>query len=161
MYGDKGPPKGYSAPRYDTKATKFCQYCSSTAHWSYECSNKKSSNSATPSLPSSPPKLSRTQLLKYGIKRKRTWLDPKPTEKEQYNSEIRELEKVLVAEAKSEAHAVRQAAAQEAARAAAASAVLNSSTNPDMCTIKQEADPTGLEIPVQHPPSNHHRHRRH
>lgn len=110
MYGDKGPPKGYSVPRYDGGASRMCQHCSSTDHWTYECTRKKknaapgvAAATSKPSLSTSATaRLSRTQMLKYGVKRRRAEFVPEETERELYNREIKALEKALIAEVREE-----------------------------------------------------------
>lgn len=106
MYGDKGPPKGYSVPRYEAEGGKMhCQLCSSGEHWTFACPQKQSKTKTTarPAV-----KLSRSQMLKYGISRKRTEFEPEPTEREQFDAEIKQLEKVLVKEVREEARAAKK-----------------------------------------------------
>lgn len=115
MYGDKGPPKGYSVPRYDTNAQKNCQLCSSADHWTYECPKKKAS-AASPSGASAnnakksvakAVKLSRSQMLKYGVKPKLVNFVPEPTEREVFDAEMKELRTVLTAEVRNELKATK------------------------------------------------------
>ncbi|CCW67148.1 unnamed protein product [Phytomonas sp. Hart1] len=92
MNSNSGPPKGYSVPRHKGKGEQRCQYCSSTDHWSYACDKKeKSKQKAAGSFS----KLSHTQMLKYGIKRKLTEFVPQPTEREAYEAELKSLERMI------------------------------------------------------------------
>lgn len=109
MYGEKGPPKGYSVPRYDTNAAKHCQLCSSTEHWTFECPKKASSSTSADKAAkkgsAKTVKLSRSQMLKYGVKPKLAAFEPEPTEREVFDAEMKELRKVLTAEVRSEVKA--------------------------------------------------------
>ncbi|KAL7707901.1 Zinc knuckle [Lotmaria passim] len=113
MYGDKGPPKGYSVPRYDTNAKKHCQLCSSAEHWTFECPKKATSSSSTiadtvaKKSSAKTVKLSRSQMLKYGVKPKLAHFVPEPTEREVFDAEMRELRSVLTAEVRSELKAAK------------------------------------------------------
>lgn len=111
MYGDKGPPKGYSVPRHDSAVKAQCQHCSAQGHWSYECpANKKASESGKQLPPKEAPrtaKLSRTQMLKYGVKRKRAEFVPEATEREAYDQEMKSLETILAAEVRQSVRAER------------------------------------------------------
>ncbi|KAG5493393.1 hypothetical protein GH5_02139 [Leishmania sp. Ghana 2012 LV757] len=109
MYGDKGPPKGYSVPRYDTNASKRCQTCSSEEHWTFECPKRKSATSAKKSATATV-KLSRSQLLRYGIKQKSADFVPEPTEREVFDAELKELRNVLTAEVRQELKAEKAVA---------------------------------------------------
>jgi hypothetical protein len=108
MYGDKGPPKGYSVPRYDTNATKHCQLCSSATHWTYECPKKAVTSTDLAKRSSvKTVKLSRSQMLKYGVKQKLTKFVPEPTEREVFDAEMKELRTVLTAEVRNELKAAK------------------------------------------------------
>ncbi|KPA82552.1 hypothetical protein ABB37_03589 [Leptomonas pyrrhocoris] len=112
MYGDKGPPKGYSVPRYDTNAKKHCQLCSSAEHWTFECPRKSSSSTgssgdAAKKSSMKTVKLSRSQMLKYGVKPKLAHFVPEPTEREVFDAEMKELRTVLTAEVRSELKAAK------------------------------------------------------
>ncbi|KAG5494149.1 hypothetical protein JKF63_01984 [Porcisia hertigi] len=109
MYGSKGPPKGYSVPRYDTNVSKRCQTCSSTEHWTFECSQKKSITSAKKSAVGTV-KLSRSQMLRYGITQKSANFLPEPTEREVFDAELKELRSVLTAEVRQELKAAKAGA---------------------------------------------------
>lgn len=106
MYGDKGPPKGYSVPRYDTTTTRYCQLCTSADHWTFECPTKASAGTpagkAARKSNTTTVKLSRSQMLKYGVKPKVAAFVPEPTEREVFDSEMKELRTVLTAEVRSE-----------------------------------------------------------
>ncbi|CAC9541655.1 conserved hypothetical protein [Leishmania infantum JPCM5] len=110
MYGDKGPPKGYSVPRFDTNASKRCQTCSSTEHWTFECPLKKSATSSAKKSAAATVKLSPSQMLRYGIKRKSANFVPEPTEREVFDAELRELRNMLTAEVRQELKAKKFAA---------------------------------------------------
>ncbi|KAG5468468.1 hypothetical protein LSCM1_02448 [Leishmania martiniquensis] len=110
MYGDKGPPKGYSVPRYDTNAAKRCQTCGCQAHWTFECPQKKSDMSSAKKSATATVKLSRSQMLKYGIKQKSANFTPEPTEREVFDAELKELRNVLTAEVRQELKAEEAAA---------------------------------------------------
>ncbi|ORC93828.1 uncharacterized protein TM35_000017050 [Trypanosoma theileri] len=101
MYGDAGAPKKYSTPRgVDEKSVsaRVCQKCASTDHWTFECK----SGAHTPRNTTTT-RLSRTQMLRFGIKQKREEFVPEPTEKEAYMAQVKEVEKLLLAEAKGQA----------------------------------------------------------
>lgn len=105
MYGDKGPPKGYSVPRHiGGSMKKHCQGCSATDHWTYECPQKEKRAAQCGSVP----KLSRTLMLKYGIKQKRVEFVPTPTEREAYDKELQEAAVVLLDEVREEAEKRRR-----------------------------------------------------
>ncbi|GET92488.1 hypothetical protein, conserved [Leishmania tarentolae] len=110
MYGDKGPPKGYSVPRFDTNAGKRCQTCSNTEHWTFECPRKKSATLDAKKSASKTVKLSPSQMLRYGIKRKSANFVPEPTEREVFDAELKELRNVLAAEVREEIKAHKAAA---------------------------------------------------
>ncbi|CBZ30532.1 conserved hypothetical protein [Leishmania mexicana MHOM/GT/2001/U1103] len=110
MYGDKGPPKGYSVPRFDTNASKRCQTCSSTEHWTFECPLKKSATLSAKKSAATTVKLSRSQMLRYGIKQKSANFVPEPTEREVFDAELKELRNVLTAEVRQEVKAKKSAA---------------------------------------------------
>ncbi|KPI88249.1 hypothetical protein ABL78_2673 [Leptomonas seymouri] len=121
MYGDKGPPKGYSVPRYDTNAKKYCQLCSSAAHWTFECPKKAPSSAVTTDnsakkRSTKTVKLSRSQMLKYGVKPKATHFVPEPTEREVFDAEMKELRSVLTAEVRGELKAAKSAELKGEAR---------------------------------------------
>ncbi|CCW59877.1 unnamed protein product [Phytomonas sp. EM1] len=124
MYGESGPPKGYSIPRHEGKSEKRCQYCGSTAHWSYACDGKEK-NGRKASGPS--PKLSPTQMLKYGIKRKRTEFVPEPTEREAFNAELKSLEKIIGDELRQEKRTAKE---KDAGR--------HEKTKPEPAEVKKE-----------------------
>ncbi|EPY15229.1 hypothetical protein STCU_12224 [Strigomonas culicis] len=95
LYGETGPPSGYSAPRYESKdAKRRCQKCGAVDHWTFEC--KRKPEKAT--TKASGARLSRSQMLKYGVKRERVEFVPEPTQREQAEADFKEIEKTLVAE---------------------------------------------------------------
>ncbi|KAH9577198.1 hypothetical protein LSM04_000052 [Trypanosoma melophagium] len=101
MYGDAGAPKKYSTPRgVDEKSAsaRVCQKCASTTHWTFEC--KSSPHTARNTTTT---RLSRTQMFRWGIKQKREEFVPEPTEKEAYIAQVKEVEKLLLDEAKGQA----------------------------------------------------------
>ncbi|CAG9582299.1 conserved hypothetical protein [Leishmania major strain Friedlin] len=110
MYGDKGPPKGYSVPRFDTNASKRCQTCSSTVHWTFECPLKNSATLSAKKSAATTVKLSPSQMLRYGIKQKSANFVSEPTEREVFDAELRELRSVLTAEVRQELKAKKSAA---------------------------------------------------
>lgn len=111
MYGDKGPPKGYSVPRFDTNAEKRCQTCASTEHWTFECPKKKSASAVAAKSPAATVKLSRSQMLRYGIKQKLANFVPEPTEREVFDAELKEVRRELTAEVRQHVKAEHAAAA--------------------------------------------------
>ncbi|ESL10344.1 hypothetical protein TRSC58_01926 [Trypanosoma rangeli SC58] len=99
MYGDRGPPKKYSNPRGVTGeavTSRVCQKCASKEHWTFEC--KKTPDAACKTTP----RLSRSQMLRWGIKQRRQEFVPEPTEREAYNAHVKEVERVLLTEAREE-----------------------------------------------------------
>ncbi|RNF26553.1 uncharacterized protein Tco025E_01156 [Trypanosoma conorhini] len=99
MYGDKGPPKKYSNPRGVTEqavGSRVCQKCASTEHWTFECKKAPDASRKTST------RLSRSQMLRWGIKQRRQEFVPEPTEREAYTAQVREVERALLTEAREE-----------------------------------------------------------
>ncbi|RNF23679.1 hypothetical protein TcG_01318 [Trypanosoma cruzi] len=97
MYGNKGPPKKYSNPRGVTDqsgASRVCQKCASTEHWTFECQSAADATRKTTA------RLSRSQMLRWGIKRRRQEFVPEPTEREAYTAHAKEVERMLLTEAR-------------------------------------------------------------
>lgn len=95
---DHGPSKGYSIPRRDAEGSSdpYCQNCSSTEHWTYQCkivaeTEKRSSA-----------RLSASQLLRLGLKRKRNEVVPEPTEREKFQEELKNIEAEIAEQIKQE-----------------------------------------------------------
>jgi hypothetical protein len=94
-YGDRAAPKGYSVPR-DVGASAGpakCQRCNGP-HWTFECKAAAPKYQAT---------LSRTQMLKRGIKAKAVAAAAPQTEREEFAAELRERAALLEAELREEA----------------------------------------------------------
>ena len=90
-----GPPKGYSVPRgvaVDKPIAKLCQTCSSREHWTYECKKSAASTNITVKQPVTTglSKLSKTQMLKLGLKKDLSTEAPPKTEGEVLNEELKE-----------------------------------------------------------------------
>ena len=147
-YGAKGPPKGYSNPRDPTvtndDARPACQRCSKAGHWSYECPTAAASSTgasaaaapariaagktATGGAP--PRKLSRTEMIKRGLKRVAVAAAPPQTEQEDFKADLKERAALLedelrevAREEREEKNAEAEATAAAAAAAAAAAGV--------------------------------------
>ena len=94
-YGDRGPPKGYSTPRDQAAETgpAKCQRCDG-AHWTFECKKPAAVHQ---------PRLSRTQLLKRGIRAQAVAKAAPKTEREEFAAELKERAAMLEAELRAEA----------------------------------------------------------
>ncbi len=99
-YGLSGPPKGYSVPRglpTGKAAAKRCQRCCSSEHWTFECKNVAAPGSngagAQPKQPVTTgiSKLSKTQILKLGLKKDLSEEAPPKTEGEISAEKMKEL----------------------------------------------------------------------
>ncbi|CAM38726.1 conserved hypothetical protein [Leishmania braziliensis MHOM/BR/75/M2904] len=148
MYGDKGPPKGYSVPRYDTNASKRCQTCSSKEHWTFECPQRQVSTSSAKKSAAATVKLSRSQMLRYGIKQRSINFVPEPTERELFDAELKELRNVLTTEVRQELKAEKAATHKSGhPRTAQAAPLLSAEPTKesplDSVTIKKEREEEG------------------
>lgn len=91
-YGKAGPPKGYSVPRKPTtdgseakESTHFCQLCHSKQHDTYEC---KEDVAKLTKAKAAVPRMSRTQMIRMGIKKEPKAVAPPPTEEEEFKKEL-------------------------------------------------------------------------
>ncbi|KEG15452.1 hypothetical protein DQ04_00071200 [Trypanosoma grayi] len=105
MYGNSGPPKKYSTPRdvgENSQARRVCQKCASTEHWTFECKD------ADKAVRNTAARLSRTQMLRWGIKQRRREFVPEPSERETYSAQVKKVGKLLLAEAYEEVRQKRR-----------------------------------------------------
>lgn len=109
-YGTAGPPAGYSTPRGGSSASPFCQHCQSTDHWTYAC---KASSETTKKKSAGTPRLSASQLLRLGLKRKRVEVVPVLSEKEAFDQNLKSLERELVESVKKEKHRLKEAKSEQ------------------------------------------------
>ena len=109
-YGERGPPKGYSNPRDPVinaeEVKPECQRCRSRDHWTFECPSK------TVVKPKEK-KLSRTEMLKRGIKRKLVVAMPPQSEREAFQAELKERAALLERELEAEREAEQEKQQQE------------------------------------------------
>eukprot|EP00796_Vickermania_ingenoplastis_P004423 gene4423-3222_t len=84
--------KRYSVTRVPVGASgPYCQSCSSTSHWTYECTATEKKKGS---------RLSASQLLRLGIKRKRVELIPEMTEREKFTADLQQIKKEIHQEMK-------------------------------------------------------------
>jgi hypothetical protein len=92
-YGKAGPPKGYSVPRKPAagdgsegkEEARFCQLCHSKQHNTYEC---KEDVAKLAKAKAAVPRMSRTQMIRMGIKKEPKAVAPPPTEEELFKKEL-------------------------------------------------------------------------
>ncbi|CUI15615.1 zinc finger protein, putative [Bodo saltans] len=126
---DRLPPKGYSITRGPaTNAAVQCQSCGAQGHWTYECPKKASSSSSTSVKPST--KLSRTQMLRFGIQKPLQEIAPPKSDREVYDEQFKEAEKQLLGSDATTASAGKKRPREEATITAKHSEPASDAPNP-------------------------------
>lgn len=160
----KLPSKGYSVPRAEvgqSSSSRFCQNCSSTEHWTYQCQQSDKNTAKKPAN-----RLSPSQMLRLGIKRKRVEVVPEQTAKEKFVAELKAVEREIAQQIQEEKQQQQQQSQKQETGSSAEQERkikrkdgVDTAAARDSAMIKQEsADPTEYSPDTAMPRSTRRRH---